>query len=445
MNEYFPAIRAFCTARPQDARFCCQVFSTPGTRRLLSLCLALLFSPGLARAALLGAAGKTDITPEKSVFLGGYGLNRSSDSVHDRLTARCLALESNGKRIAFVSCDLVGLPRYQIQKIRALVKSVPPANLIIAATHTHSGPDTLGQWGPDIRTSGVDSDWMNGAIAKIAALTDATIARLQPVSLKFAQGNDTGALSKNLRVPNVLDPQIGVMQAVALQDGKPIATLVNFACHPDMINSRAVSSDFPCWLYGTVEAGGGGICLYFNGALGGMISANFDNNAAPKGRNFAEAERIGATLGGEVLNLLKTAETRTEAPVTTRRSVFAIPMENPLFKAYLRLGVFPPALSKNGKTTGAMEIESEVNRIVIGPAEFVTIPGEALPNIGLSLKGKMRGKFKFPLGLACDELGYLLTPEDYGLPLYRYETQVSVGSRAGHLTEKNIGKMTNNE
>ena len=404
-------------------------------------CLVALVLSHPARAALRGAAGKVDITPAQSVFLGGYGLNRRSASVHDRLTARCLVLEPDGKRIAFISCDLVGLPRYTIQKIRAQIKSIAAENVIVGATHTHSGPDTLGQWGPDLRTSGVNPDWMRETVAKIAALTDATAAKLEPVSLKFAAGNDAQNLSKNLRIPNLLDPEISVMQMVSLREKKPLATLVNFACHPDMLNSLAISADFPHWLDETVESGNGGICLYFNGALGGMIAANFDNSAAPKGRNFPEARRIGTALGKEVLDLLRTdeAETETEAPIAIQRRVFSVPLENPLFRAYLRLGVFPPERSKGDA------IETEVCRVTIGKAEFLTLPGEVLPNIGLYLKRKMRGKWKFLLGLTGDELGYILTPEDYGLPLYRYETQVSVGSQGGAIMEKNLREMMNDE
>lgn len=405
----------------------------------LLFCIVALVLTNSARAALLGAAGKVDVTPAQSVFLGGYGLNRRSNAVHDRLTARCLILESDGKRIAFISCDLVGLPRYTIQKIRSLIKSIPPENVLIGATHTHSGPDTLGQWGPDIRTSGVNPEWMRQTTAKIAALTDATAAKLEPVSLKFAAGNDAQNLSKNLRIPNLLDPEISVMQAIGMRDKKPLATLVNFACHPDMLNSLAISADFPHWLEETVESGNGGICLYFNGALGGMISANFDNNAAPKGHNFPEAQRIGTALGKEVLDLLQSAEPETAAPITRQSRVFSVPLENPLFKAYLRLGVFPPERSRGGV------IETEVCRMTIGKAEFLTLPGEVLPNIGLYLKRKMRGEPKFLLGLTGDELGYILTPEDYGLPLYRYETQVSVGSQVGAIMEKNLKAVMSDE
>src|SRR5690349_19571633 len=80
-------------------------------------------------AGLKAAAGKVDITPDHSVFMAGYQWNRRSVDAHDRLMARCLVLESAGTRIAFVSLDVIGLFRMDIQKIRTLVKSVPPDHL----------------------------------------------------------------------------------------------------------------------------------------------------------------------------------------------------------------------------------------------------------------------------------------------------------------------------
>ena len=83
-------------------------------------------------------------------------------------------------------------------------------------------------------------------------------------------------------------------------------------------------------------------------------------------------------------------------------------------------------------------METEVNRIAVGPAEFLTIPGEALPNIGFYLKRHMKGTPRFLLGLCCDELGYILTPEDYDLQLYKYETSVSIGQQIEPLMVQNL-------
>ncbi len=218
---------------------------------------ALLLATGsriwAAETGLRGSAGKVDITPDKPAYIAGYEMNRLSTGVHDRLMARCMVLESGGVKIAFVSCDVIGLPRYQIEKIRQAIKTVKPAQVYIAATHTHSGPDTLGQWGRDLQTSGVNQEWMANLRTKIASLVDNTVAQCKPVALKFAATTEMPRISKNSRVPQILDTELGVMQMVGAADGKPVATFVNYACHPEVLDTRQVSADFPHWLYETVE------------------------------------------------------------------------------------------------------------------------------------------------------------------------------------------------
>ncbi len=402
------------------------------------LALTIMSHCHAAESGLRGASGKVDITPDKPAYLAGYEMNRLSAGVHDRLMARCLVLESGGVKIVFVSCDVIGLPRYQIEKIRAAIKSVKPAQVFIAATHTHSAPDTLGQWGRDLQTSGVDSEWMANLRTKIASLVEDTVAQCKPVALKFATTTEVPRISKNSRVPQILDTELGVMQMVSAADNKPVATLVNYACHPEILDTRQITADFPHWLYDTVENNGGGVCLYFNGAQGGMITADFDETTAPKGQNWQAAETIGTRLGRRVLEIIANAETVPDPAIQTQQRVFTVPLENARFQALISLNVFPGDMVKNNL------LETEVNRITIGPAEFLTLPGEVLPNIGLYLKHAMRtadggkNKPKFLLGLCSDELGYILTPEDYFLPLYKYESSVSVGPQIEPLMLQNL-------
>ncbi len=381
---------------------------------------------------LRAAAGKQDITPKTSVFMAGYGINRKSSDAHDPLMARCLVLESGKTRIAFVSCDLLGVPRYQIEKIRAMVKSVTPEHLYISATHTHSGPDSIGQWGPDIQTSGVDQPWMTSFRESVAHLVDTTAAELRPAAVRFADTKKVPKISKNIRVPRILDTELGVMQVVEASGSKPIATFVNYACHPEIMNTHHMTADFPHWLYDTVEGAGGGICLYLNGAQGGMVTADFDETTTPKGENWAAAETIGTSLGKRVLELLEGVPPISTVPITAARRVFEVPLDNPRFKALVALKIFPKSEMNGGN------VVTEVCRVTIGDAEFLTLPGEVLPNIGFYLKSLMHGKPKFLLGLTGDELGYILTPEDYGLELYQYEASVSAGIQLEPLMVQNL-------
>jgi hypothetical protein len=404
---------------------------------VLALCCAGSLMTVLSRAqetspVFRAAAGKQDITPKTPVFMAGYGMNRKSTDAHDPLMARCLVLETGKTRIAFVSCDLLGVPRYQIEKIRAMIKSVSPEHLFLSATHTHSGPDPLGQWGPDIQTSGVDQAWMTAFREGVAHLVDSTALQLRPAAVKFADTTKVPRISKNIRVPRILDTELGVMQVVEASGGKPIATFVNYACHPEIMNMHHLTADFPHWLYDTVEGAGGGVCLYLNGAQGGMVTADFDESTTPKGENWQAAETIGTSLGKRVLELLEGVPAVRSVPITAARRVFEVPLDNPRFKALVALKIFPKAEMKGPN------LETEVCRITIGDAEFLTLPGEVLPNIGFYLKSLMHGRPKFLLGLTCDELGYILTPEDYGLELYQYEASVSVGSQLEPLMIRNL-------
>src|SRR2546423_11387429 len=78
---------------------------------------ACLFCAVVADAQLQAAAGKVDITPSRPVYLAGYSSNRMSAGVNDPLWARCLVLKSGSETVALVSCDLLGLTRFNTEKI----------------------------------------------------------------------------------------------------------------------------------------------------------------------------------------------------------------------------------------------------------------------------------------------------------------------------------------
>lgn len=395
-----------------------------------ALCLA---AQG-AQAEFRAAAGKVEITPDRPVWIAGYGINRRSEGVHDPLWARCLVMQNGDQTIALVCADLLGLGRHQSQQIRSLIRKVPRERVLIGATHTHSGPDVTGLWGPNRTTSGVDRAYVEQLYRKIAALVDETASKLQPARVRFGRTTDVKDCSYNANVREILDTELCAMQLVDAAD-KTIATLINYACHPEVLNNKQITSDFPHYLRQRVEERLGGVAIYMNGAQGGMITAVIQNEANyPKGEAWPEAERIGLTLAEKTLAVLSDAQTVENPALAFQQRIFRVPMENPGFKAAMAAGILPDLLESG-------DIVTEVSRFTVGPAEFLTLPGEVLPNIGLYLKRKMTGSPKFQLGLTGDFLGYILTPEDWGLELYRYETSMSIGSEMGQRMTENLLAM----
>ena len=372
--------------------------------------------------SLQAGAARVKITPEKLPYLAGYSANRRAEEVHDDVYATAVVIQAGEVKMAIVSCDLIGLLHPAVQEIRSKVTAVPAANIIIAATHTHSGPDSIGLWGqPEQGVSGVDKEWYAQMKQKVADAIEEAAKNLQPAVLRVASAEGVTGVSRNTRVAEILDTSIAVLQLRNASDNKTIATIVNYAVHPELMNIRSLTSDIVHYMRQTIEGAEGGIALFLNGALGGMVTVDSPGN------DWRECERVGNALGQAALNALKNATELKEASLSIRRAEITIPVENEQFKQAARAGLFPePVLQTD-------EVVTEVMHVTLGPAEMVTLPGEALPNIGFQIKRHMKGNPKLVIGLANDELGYILSEADYGLSLYRYETSMSVGEKAGRL------------
>jgi hypothetical protein len=234
-------------------------------------------------------------------------------------------------------------------------------------------------------------------------------------------------VSKNIRRDDSIDRELTVMAVRAVSNMKPIATLVNFACHPETLwsDNRLITADFPGYLCQRVEKEWGGVSLYLNGALGGMVTV--DVGVDKKWRElhtFQEARRVGEALAVRVLEGLSKANHSPVSRMHVQKRELAVPLENWRFRAARWLGIMHRSLKGN-------QVLTEVWSMDLGEAKLITVPGELLPNLGLKLKERMGGKYRFLLGLANDELGYILSREDYHDDLYAYERSMSIGPEIG--------------
>ncbi|GBC93571.1 hypothetical protein HRbin15_02070 [bacterium HR15] len=397
--------------------------------RQMALALSVLLGIAAWAQNLEAGAAANKITPSKQVYLAGYSPNRpNTGGVHDDIWVRALVLQIGQERIAIAVCDLLGLLRDDVQRIRQRVRSVPPHRVIVASTHVHSAPDTIGLWGPQPTVSGRDNHYVDFVVETVARTIDEAASKLQPATIGFAKTRVEG-ISYNYRVKEILDPEAAILQVRSKANNQPIATLTNFACHPEVLNNDQLTADFPNWFYRTIEANGGGVAIFANGALGGMVSpAENPNYQGEKGKDWARAERMGTLLATKTLEAIRSANFSDHVVFTHRHQTFTVPLENERFKQALAIGVIPKGESLQNDT-----LTTEAHLFQIGEAVFFTMPGEVLPNIGFLLKKHLSayGDPVFLIGLGNDELGYILCEEDYWLDLYEYERSMSVGSQIG--------------
>jgi hypothetical protein len=379
------------------------------------------------------------VTPDPLLPVsGGVGESRPTTQKQGELTVRALVLEDGTNRVAICSTDFLGFPSVLGNRVRAAVHGIPGNHVLIGATHTHSAPDCYGF--PDGKGgTSADFKYLESVCTQLAEAIEEASNHLQPVGLKIATGEAKGRIAYNYYAEQLYDPRCHVLQAV-LPDGKPLATLINYAIHPEVIgNSQGICSpDLIGPLCDEIAASGGGTALFMNSAQGGMVTAD---NRRPGGEanDWAECQRIGKLLGTEALRIIQDAPTEKAPRLFCASRSITFPVDSPLMRQLIKALPSAP-----GSSAGENTVTTQLNLVNIGDAQILTIPGEALPNIGYYLKRKMRGTHNLLFGLTNDAFGYILTREDYdSFHRYEYVSRTSLGEQTAGILEDEALRLVN--
>lgn len=397
---------------------------------LVSVALALcLPATSLHAATFKAAIASRVVTPDPLLPVsGGVGASTPVTRKQGELMVRALVLEEGGTRVAIVSGDFLGFPALLGGRVRAAVKGIPPENIMIGATHTHSAPDCYGF--PDGK-GGTSSDpkFLESVCQRMAEAVNEAVGNLAEAGLKIATGEAKGKIAYNYYAEHLYDPRCHVIQAVS-PEGKTIATLVNYAVHPEVIGSAksVCSPDLIGPLCDQIAESAGGAAIFMNSAQGGMITAD-NRKENGEARDWEECQRIGKLLASEALRIIKDAPVQKHPKLLCRALQLTLPVDSPLMRQLLKAMPAPPNADPDGKS-----LVTQLNLVNVGNAQILTIPGEALPNIGYYLKRKMRGEHNLLFGLTNDAFGYILTREDFdSFRRYEYVTRTSLGERTGTI------------
>ena len=389
-------------------------------------------SVSYAQNLKVGAAIRV-ITPNPLLPIsGGIGTPKEVKEKKGDLFARAMVFEQGNTRIAIVNVDNLGWSSVLGNKSRALIKGIAPENILIGATHTHSAPDAYGF--PDMSgKSFADLKYLDWCVKQIADAVNEAISKLEPASLKITVDEAKGKIAYNYYAPQLYDPRCGVIQALAttgINKGKPIATLVNYAIHPEVLGSERgiLSPDLIGPLYDRIESKVGGIALFMNGAQGGMITADTRLESGKEDNTWNECIRIGELLADEALRIIE------KAPILENPSIYCtsrnleLPIDSEIMRYILKKSPLKYEFKKENY------VSTQLNLLNIGPAQILTIPGEALPNIGYYIKRNMPTKMPFLFGLTNDAFGYMLTKVDFNsFKRYEYVSRTSLGEMTAEI------------
>jgi hypothetical protein len=274
--------------------------------------------------ARLAGAARVDITPALGVALMGYGARVGvARSVADRLHARALALDDGPDRtLIAVSADLCLMAPEQARGIRdriAGATGVAASRVLVACTHTHSGPDTglsellagkpLPAWVPEL-FSGIEA-------AAIAAWESR-----EPAQLGWARAE--ARIGRNRRVADApIDPAVDVLRVDA-RSGRPIAVLFRHSCHGTVRghDNLEISADWPGAAAAAIESATGTVAVFLLGSHAdvdprtrGLMDPAIPGRAWARGR---AVRVLGREVADAVLEVPQASPTRATSLCAAR-------------------------------------------------------------------------------------------------------------------------------
>lgn len=367
--------------------------------------------------------GKTEITPPLGVELAGYGyyLKRRATRVDDPLFVRAVALEDRGRTYVVVSCDILGLNRSIVGRVRAALldkHAIPPSHVLIVSIHTHTAAPAIAHEGcGEVCPEYVET--LPGAI--LAACEDALSDMRRVTSLRFSMGRLDGQYAYNRAAEDgpVDDCARGFL--LSRSERAPIA-LISYACHPVCRGrSTGVSADYPGRVCRMAEEKGV-LPVYLNGLCGDIDPLTREDGARIDAFAAAilsaltdEMELPMRVFGGEVadeIRLLPVSREDIESAAARAASrPDAIPGADRVARAWER-----EMLSKFDDLPSREPIS--VHYLVLGGVPVAALPFEGFCAIGQKIRDVLGDTRALTLGCADELLGYLPTRDDIARGAY---------------------------
>ncbi|MHB9129539.1 MAG: neutral/alkaline non-lysosomal ceramidase N-terminal domain-containing protein [Armatimonadota bacterium] len=387
-----------------------------------------------------------DVTPERPVWMDGMIRRQQSTGVHDPLFIRALVLSNNNdlsEAYAVVSVDVGGLlteDAFVVRQLAAVRTGIPMDNIIVAATHTHSGPATIGYVHPK------EDDYVRILVLRAADAIEAAAQHLRPVAVGCASGHEE-TISRYRRLQandghvvmnwesypkehitgplGIIDPEVGVFKVISADHlGTTLCLLFNHAGHPNALSgdNYLLSAEYPGLAVRLLEAEFGGTAIFVNGAQGTMdIDVERD-------RDWAGMERLGRALAAAVSETTRNIIPSSVAFIYGATTHYTVPArvisddelqwaEQVLQRTSGQIQAMPDGVGDDYLAKFLHQYHQRNIREIpvmqccfaIGDSAFVSFPGELYTEIGMHIKEDSPFRHTYIIGLANGQIGYVPT------------------------------------
>lgn len=429
---------------------------------------------------LLAGVSRIDVTPPVGIMLAGTLRESPSRRVDRPLTATALALDDTGSAAIIVACDAIRLDVDMANEIRDTIADdlqLSRSQILLNVSHTHAAPDAP-PFADFLHEGGNEQARLHGAYwatfrDRVRAAANSAYAQMVPARLGVQTGSvsigvnrrevkDDGTLVLGENPEGVTDDTVGIVRIDDLA-GKPIAMVVHYACHPDILGPKSdlISPDFVGAARDLAEAVTGATALFLQGCAGDIDPCS---GIVVGDDAITEVRRLGGMLGCEAariylsVDVMKRRSHRIEwqsaasvvtawkhepipampTAVAVRSCVTALPLTEPPTRetaaadaraardaetsARESNATLPELLTTSRRyrwcelqlrtidsSRWPSNLDLEVQVLRIGDLAIVAIPGEVFVEIGLAIKAASTVPFTFVCGYSNGVRFYIPT------------------------------------
>ena len=448
---------------------------------------------------LSAGTARVDITPPIGIAHAGWGAqsHEGAEGIDMPLTITALVISNDGNddptnRIAILDIDTCMLTKEYDERIRGAVTEatgIPSVNQRVSYTHTHSGPIEGLSW--IVQGSEMVEPWFESMAPASAKAVEKAISNIVPVRSDSGSGqceininrrpvSHDGQVFTGRNPSGFVDHEV-LVTAIDDLDGNPVATLVNYACHPTIMGpeNKLITPDYPGPMRETVENIVGGTCLFLQGAAGnqgpidgftgdtsvykklgkqlGIEAARIrlDIDPVPREEKLEQILQSGADLG--IYSFDQAGESDDNLGIIESGSPLSIkemPPESEVQANFDRIKVNLESVRNSGGSIdeikqaafpakratlllrhtqtfgrGGNKQEIPIQVIRIGNTALVAIPVEPFAEIGTAVKERSPADWTLFSGYANGYYGYL--PMAYAYPEGGYEVGPTAPFEAG--------------
>ncbi|MHC4327595.1 MAG: sugar phosphate isomerase/epimerase family protein [Planctomycetota bacterium] len=408
-------------------------------------------------AQLTAGVAVTDITPPVGYRMSGYFRERLSTGTSNPLRAKAVVIRQGRESAAMVSCDIIGLSpevSSRARKLAAKKTGIPAANILLAATHSHTGPLYFGALRKHfhhraIAASGSDPyekvDYSSRLVRRIVKAITQADAAAKPVRLeagtveqqglsfnrRFHMKNGTVRFNPGIQNPDIvrvagpIDPEVGIVFFRETNTDRNVAAMVNFALHLDTVGGTEYAADYPFYVEQSLREKYGKdlVLLYGTGTCGDI------NHIDVTKRERLKTDYIGRTLGETVCAKAESLKSITESALAVRRAIVDVPLQRygPEKVAWAResiekVGTRELSFLEQVEAYKIIAIEMRQSRTI--PLEVqvfrlsrdvavVGLPGEVFVDLGLAIKQSSPFATTIVIELCQDAPGYIPTKKAF--------------------------------